>query len=101
MAAHHASGDADTLVYAAVPTALTWSVPAQAPDLPTQWHPVIAALAAQLLMLKEGKGKCQQAMAQMEKIIQAEPLRRLLKQIRAEQYRERAIQAREAATAER
>ena len=101
MARDHASGDADTLGYTAVPTALTWNVPAQEPDLPTQWHPVIAALAAQLLMLKEGRGECQQAMAQMEKIFQAEPLRRLLKQIRAEQYRERAIQARKAATAER
>jgi hypothetical protein len=80
-----------TLVYAAVPTALSWSVLTQEPDLPTQWHPVISDLAANFLMLKEGRGECQQAIQQMENIVKAEPLRQLLKQMRAEQYREQAI----------
>jgi len=86
-----------TLVYAAVPTALSWSVLTQEPDLPTQWHPVLSDLAANLLMLKEGKGECQQAVQQMETILKVEPLRQLLKQMRAEQYREQAIAAKASA----
>jgi len=80
-----------TLVYAAMPPALAWSAPTQEAALPVQWHPVIADLAANLLMLKEGKGECQQAIAQMETLVKAEPLRQLLKQMRAEQYREQAL----------
>ena len=80
-----------TLVYAAVPTALSWSVPTQEPDLPTQWHPVIADLAANVLVLKEGKGESAQAIAQMAAVLKTEPLRQLLKQMRAEQYRKQAL----------
>ena len=82
-----------TLVYAAVPTALSWSVPTQEPDLPVQWHPVIADLAANVLMLKEGVAEAKQAIAQMETILKAEPLRQLLKQMRADTYREKAMAA--------
>lgn len=91
-----------TLTHAALPAPLTWSVPTQEPDLPTQWHPVIADLAAPMLLLKEGSPvESKIAIEQMEAIIQTEPLRQLLKQMRAEQYREKAMQAREPASAER
>ena len=88
-----------TLTYAAVPTALSWSVLTQEPDVPTQWHPVIPDLAAALLMMKEGKTECTIAIQSMQKILQVEPLRRLLKQMAADTYRERAMQTRAMATA--
>ena len=90
-----------TLTHAALPAPLTWSVPTQEPDLPTQWHPVIADLAAPTLMLKEGQTEVEIALKAMEAIIQTEPVRQLLKQMQAEKYREQAMQARESASAER
>jgi hypothetical protein len=80
-----------TLVYAALPPALSWSQPTQQADLPVQWHPVIADLAAPLMQIKEGRGECQQAIQQMEALLKIEPLRQLLKQMQAEKYRERAL----------
>ena len=81
-----------TLTHAALPAPLTWSVPTQEPDLPTQWHPVIADLAAPLMLLKEGSPtESEIAIKQMEAIIQTEPLRQLLKQMQADKYREKAL----------
>jgi hypothetical protein len=86
-----------TLTYAALPTPLSWAVQAQIPDLPVPWHPVIADLAAPLLQLKEGRGETESAVQKMDRIVQAEPFTTLLKQMRAERYREQALAAKASA----
>jgi hypothetical protein len=42
-------------------------------------------------MLKEGKTECELAIQKMNSIVETEPFRTLLKQMRAERYREQAM----------
>jgi hypothetical protein len=77
-----------TLVFSAMPTPLEVVVPSQIPDLPVQFHPVIADVAIELLRCKEGAGEIEQAIDGLGKILGDEPFKQLKKTLRAIRYKQ-------------
>lgn len=77
-----------TVIASAVPTPLGLGEPGQVPDLPAQWHPVIADVAIPLLICKEGAGDVELAIDGLGKILGEEPFKQLSKTLRALRYKQ-------------
>jgi hypothetical protein len=63
-----------TLIYESLAERLSLDAPEGCSELPQEMHPVIADLAAQLLLMKEGSGETDRALSQMQSLLGAETM---------------------------